>query len=552
MNTDYNKKVNLAIEACQNIDKNLSILSADTDKVKSYVYSSTKLPEMRGASVILDELNQDKIKQIFLKDYNLIEECLLFNKGGSVLAIVPTSMVFNIKSEIRKLYPQETHGLATITVVAEQIELSQLKSDFKAIVKRLSNKLKRAKEEKKAFPVYEVTPYARRCGSCGIRPANYKIKTGQDDTYLCKSCKTKRDKGGSGKTRFFDDFLCFLKSDLINYERILHKCKKLNQNIAIISDTDNPQDLSDISGEDRYIGVIYADGNEIGTKIEELKTPEAFVEFSEKLYDITEKSVFSALAKYISPKNTDDGRIILPYEIISIGGDDVFIILPANIALQVTNQLCKNLRERAKKSGMPQIENITFSVGVTIAKSNFPIYYIYDLVNQLLKNAKKKAKENQNEFKTAIDFMVFKSQGGEISNINDYREQILTDHKERGSLNQEFTLTFRPYFMDEFDKLINLVKKMNEEDFPKSKLYAIRESIEHGKENSMLQYLYMMVKSPEKERKLLQYVLPSTLLEDNRCSVPWIKGKEVPSKYVEYKTPIVDILEIYDFIREEP
>jgi CRISPR/Cas system-associated protein Cas10 (large subunit of type III CRISPR-Cas system) len=547
MNTDYAHKVISAIEACQ-IDEDLSILSADTDKVKSYVYSSTKLPEMRGASVILDELNQDKIKDILVKNYCLKEECLLFNKGGSVLAIVPTSMVYKIKSDIERLYPHNTHGLASITAVTEQIELPQLNSDFKAIVKRLSNKLKQAKEEKKAFPVYEVIPYARRCGSCGIRPANVIDNDSPDKPYLCKSCKMKREKGKGEKSEFLKKFMDFLEKVPENHkslDSIINKCKeqKINYN-----NLKSPKDLEDIEDENGYIGVIYADGNEIGAIIEELDSPGDFVEFSDKLYNITEKSVFSAIAEYINPSEAG----ILPFEIISIGGDDVFIILPANIALQVTNQLCKNLKDKTENSGMPQMKDITFSVGVTIAKSNFPIYYIYDLVNQLLKNAKKTAKKDPNNMKTAIDFMVFKSQGGEISNINDYREQILTDHKERGSLNQEFTLTFRPYFMDEFDKLINLVKKMNEEKFSKSKLYAIRESIEHGKENSMLQYLYMMVKSPEKERKLLQYVLPSTLLEDNRCSVPWIKGKDVPSKYVEYKTPIVDILEIYDFIREEP
>lgn len=54
----YPEFIEEAIKVCKEIDANISLLSADTDKINCYVYSSTKLPEMRGASIILDDLNQ--------------------------------------------------------------------------------------------------------------------------------------------------------------------------------------------------------------------------------------------------------------------------------------------------------------------------------------------------------------------------------------------------------------------------------------------------------------------------------------------------------------
>jgi len=539
----YIQEVESAIEACMSKDGSFSILSADTDKVKSYVYSSTKLPEMRGASIILDRLNQEMTEQIF-KNNSLPGSCLLLNKGGSILALVPTSLSTKIQSEIETLYLQETHGLASITVVIEQITKDKFHSEFKSIIRRLSNKLKQEKEQKRLFPVYEVIPYARRCQSCGIRPANVKRKVygSGDDEYLCKSCEYKRSQGeykendiNSGKTIFFKEFLDFLS------EGDKKRCLKqiLNQCLS------NARDLGEIGDKDGYIGVIYADGNEIGSKIEKLESPAEFVEFSEKLFRLTKDSLYSALANYISPKKIDN-RFILPFEIISIGGDDLFLILPANIALQVANQLCGSFEKGAADSQMETLKDATLSAGVLIAKDSFPVYYIFDLVNQLLKNAKKKAKSGD-AIKTAIDFMVFKSQGGEVSNIGNYRDQILTgnESKIRG-IDHIFELTFRPYFRDDFQKLLYFVKKLNQEKFPKSKLYMIRESLEEGRENSTIQYLYLMTKSLDREKQLLCTEFPALFLNNDFSFVPWKRVDK--TNHLEYKTPIVDILEIFDFI----
>ncbi|MBD3181260.1 hypothetical protein GF312_03140 [Candidatus Poribacteria bacterium] len=544
---DCTQKVKSAIETCHNIDDNgISILSGDTDKVKSYVYSSTRLPEMRGASIILDELNQEKTEKIF-RDNSLKAENLLFNKGGSLLALVPTLLGEKIKEEIKSLYLQETHGLASITVVTEPVKIEQLYNEFPKIIKRLSNRIKQEKEQKCLFPVYEVIPYARRCHSCGLRPANIKQIRQEREEYLCKSCQLKKLRGeyrageeSSGKTRFFNEFIDYITegNNRDCLRRIFDCC------------ISNARDLAEISDENGYIGVIYADGNEIGSKIESLEKPEHFVEFSEHIFKIIKKSLYSSVADYISPKKVGlDNRCILPIEIVSIGGDDLFIILPANIALQVANRLCENFENEVSKSSTIQLKDATLSVGVIIAKENFPIYYIYDLVDQTLKNAKKKAKSD-NEIKTAIDFMVFKSQGGEILDINKYRSQILRlgeSIRIQGVYNS-FRLTFRPYFKDEFDKLLSFVKRLNQENFSKSKLFNIRESIEMGREYSTLQYLYLISKASETEKFLLRSNFADNFMDRDISFIPWRKIGKTEHGYIEYRTPIVDIIEIFDFV----
>lgn len=555
----YADKINAAIEECQKFKSGISVLSADTDKVKSYVYSSTKLPEMRGASIILDGLNRDEVKEITAQGFKL-ETGILYNKGGSVLAIVPTSLCCEIKSRIEKIYPSKTDGQATITVVHEEVSEEEIRTDFKTIIKRLSNRLKEAKERKVIFPLREVIPYARLCQSCGIRPVNIKR---EEEIYLCLSCDNKRREGEyrpgekeSGKTLFFNNFLKYLKKHQCEVfaKRILEEYQELEPTITSVKEmtknADNARDLEDISDENGYIGVIYADGNEIGAIIEEkLKDAETFMKFSDSLYEITEESVFSALATYIYPKPVEHG-IIFPFEIISIGGDDVFMIVPAKIALQVDNRLCKNFKEKAQNSDVHELRGATLSAGVVIAKENFPIYYVYDLVNQLLKSAKKKAKSDLCDIKTAIDFMVLKSQGGEVSNIEGYRDNVLKLPTESSqNLDQEFKLTFRPYLLKDFKALLDFVVNLNRKDFPKSKLYSIRESLETSMGKSTLFYLYLMAKSKCDEKLILQQGFSKAFLGESDVP-PWkkIEPADDVHKYVEYQTPIVDILDIFDFV----
>jgi len=92
----------------------LCLLMGDTDAIKGYVYETQALPEIRGASQILVELEED-IRKLFRTQ--LAEECLIYCGGGGFLAIVPAGMAENLKQEIERLYLESTR-VATVTVVA--------------------------------------------------------------------------------------------------------------------------------------------------------------------------------------------------------------------------------------------------------------------------------------------------------------------------------------------------------------------------------------------------------------------------------------------------
>jgi hypothetical protein len=92
----------------------LSLILGDVDRVKSYVFDTSRLPSIRGASEILNDLNLQRVPHLIA--HYLAPECLIYAGGGSFLAVVPQSLADTLIEEVHKCYV-ETTGMATITCV---------------------------------------------------------------------------------------------------------------------------------------------------------------------------------------------------------------------------------------------------------------------------------------------------------------------------------------------------------------------------------------------------------------------------------------------------
>jgi CRISPR-associated protein Cmr2 len=233
----------------------------------------------------------------------------------------------------------------------------------------------------------------------------------------------------------------------------------------------------------RFVGYIYADGNNMGGYIQGIKTPQEYKQFSKDIFEATEKAVYIALATHLHPHQLQglvdpdnvnrNGNYIHPFEIVTIGGDDVLLIVPANKALAIaqtigeefekilininkaytTNQTYTvnkvhryHSNDNNPSVGINQCE-LSMSTGVLITAENTPIYYAQKLTNQLLKSAKETAKhlKKSGYFGGTIDFLVLKNVTMLSSNIKDFREEGLT--KKVGSNDLRFYAS--PYTLHE-------------------------------------------------------------------------------------------------------
>lgn len=238
-----------------------------------------------------------------------------------------------------------------------------------------------------------------------------------------------------------------------------------------------------------FVAYVYADGNNMGGFIQKIRDPNKYKEFSEDVSKAVEYAVYQALADNLHPRKLkgvndpesklQDGDLIHPFEILTIGGDDIILIVPANQALAIAKiigeqfeqilikqvslvdveikgeystkqpkqpiDLSKCHRYSSQDAALSQCQ-LSISTGVLITAYNTPIYYAKNLTEQLLKSAKKRAKKLRKAGYCGgtVDFLTMKSVTMISSKIEEFRKQALT--KERG---QKLRLYAAPYTLHE-------------------------------------------------------------------------------------------------------
>ncbi|MEN9224371.1 MAG: type III-B CRISPR-associated protein Cas10/Cmr2 [Thermostichus sp. DRC_bins_24] len=344
-----------------------------------------------------------------------------------------------------------------------------------------------------------------------------------------------------------------------------------------------------------FVAYIYADGNNMGGYIQKIKTPEQYQQFSRDVSEATEKAVYHALAQHLQAHQIQglqqdpdsyqnrNGQWIHPFEILTIGGDDVFMVVPAHKALDIAATICEQFERillaksqdpeqslnyaaqtpgiipqryqtRDSQGSSGQLCQLSSSVGVLIASEDTPIYYAQKLAEQLLKSAKtysKKLKLKDKDYSVAtLDFLALKSVTMIASNIKDFRKEALEIPKD----NHTLKLYASPYTVPEINGLLKTLHALKESGFPRSQLYQMRSFLEKGKRTATLNYLYFRTRLKEKAKPLMEE------FEQTWCKAktndghlpPWmhIPANANGSKNSTYETIWRDLVDLYAFVSE--
>lgn len=209
--------------------------------------------------------------------------------------------------------------------------------------------------------------------------------------------------------------------------------------------------------ERRLIAVVHADGNGLGQLLMDLKKqveekPERFVpvfsQFSKAIAHATEQSAQKATVEVLGPAMMNG---IFPARPIVLGGDDLTIIVRADLALSFAKRFLEMFANESKSalggiakehgiSGLPR--RLTACAGIAYGKASQPFHMLYGLAEELCGHAKNRAKARRNgqqaEVPTALSFHRIAT-----AMIDDYR----------GILDRELTLgdlrqTLECYFLD--------------------------------------------------------------------------------------------------------
>ncbi len=129
--------------------------------------------------------------------------------------------------------------------------------------------------------------------------------------------------------------------------------------------------------------------------------------------------------------NEDNGKKYLPLRPVIIGGDDVTFISNGILGLYLTERFIKHAEERL----------ITFSAGVVIIKTKYPISRTYELVESLTRRCKRiRRKKDINN--SAIDFLIVTQSVSEDADT--YINRVKTS--------MDKTLHFGPYWIGSDDE----------------------------------------------------------------------------------------------------
>ena len=640
-----------------NQNRQIGLVLGGATKIKGYFLESAKLPEIRGASALLDRINLEDIPALFGREiqdkqrYERIRkgfcertghtlsapECIIYAAGGNTLAFAPTSVVHQIADEIERIYTHETL-VANSVAVGDTFDLLELQyglnptqfwiEDFQtacekpetakithtyygsrdkegflkrkcfgeltsslagAQLKRREGNATPDRKMQRDLPTHvEIGPYQVRCESCERRPAVI-----NETKVLCEACTRKYVTGRATKkqlkrgeldhyTNSINKWLPantgengeYLLTDWISlYNKYVELFSDVSQNYE--RDPDGPNDLNDIaksSDRENYIAFIYADGNNMGAYLENIETPAQYRQFSERVFVTMQTAAFKALAK-LEPVwiKDDNDRYVFPFEIISIGGDDLLLIVPGSKVFEVVHAIGESFdsefnsyaklkeknnlhkSQRYMSTGWVDVQEMqpvfSMSLGFVIAEAHTPVAFLAHLAGCLLKSAKTRAKtliKDEIGYRGGtVDFLVLKSISMITSNLGDFRKKFY-------KADTKNSLTMRPFTLHELSGFIETIKAFKEGKFPQSQLYQLRESLKLGRQTSTLDYLYFRSRLDKKDgeqlRDQIEHNWHSTSDKDNNPGPWYAMLQESKTDKIGYETLLFDLIEAYDFI----
>jgi len=355
-------------------DYSFALLSGDADKVSRFINASSRLPDLRAGSQMVERATKAAVGVI--KDA-LGPECIIFSGGGGFLAVAPTSRADEILREAKDKFEAVTNGELTITVNSIVVDGAEMKMRFGDVWRDAMVKIRLKKLSAPSSParimVDEGVPL---CDNCGVRPAKH---------------PTRKILPYDAAPRY--EMLC----DVCYHRRVSREGRGV--------------ELEKIADERGLVAVIKADGDNLGrvldgTKIKEFKktvTPSRLSAISRMIDRVCKIELRSVVGKYGG-------------ECIYSGGDDLLAVLPGCRAFDCAVELSSAFnREMAGK--------LTLSAGVAVFDKKFPIYVALEAVSQLIENAKCQPE------KSSIDFEVISATEVTPDDIN-YKRRLY--YKERG------------------------------------------------------------------------------------------------------------------------
>jgi len=460
----------------------VDIIFGGAFSIKGYYEESNNPKQMRGASALLEKIFNDDIADI-LKECD--SEAVYSSIGGELFAALKAgegeNAVCKIKEKIEKLFDKKCQT-AQYAFICEEKATTLKELEDKDCYRKLKSSLhaKMDAERYNRFPDI-VAMNATGSKSDGLdkdyikpltpewidyyQPFIKDKKTGRnikpDGIEVCETCRLRpphwfaevEGKHSRGEPELLDVLVlctsCAKKEVAGRVSREDDENK--TQKFRYTGDTDITRfDELAYNGGDSggNIALLYADINSLGEAGKNMAPFSKDKDFHEKVDRHVEAAVSATLDELRKAQGEDKGL----YQVVSCAGDDVCILIPGEYALVTATTLARKFDEGLCDT--TYISNLHISVGVAVAPSHTAIEYFHDMVDQLLKSAKKFYHAlPDGEKKSCVDVYTIGGDGQTMTTLDD------KIHPERSLRSEQGFQSLFPMTVGDANKFITLLNR---------------------------------------------------------------------------------------------
>lgn len=449
------------------------LLLAEADKIQDLVlFHASTLREVVGASALLTRFCQEIPEDVL----NLPKEDIIVNDGGSFRLLFDDEQeAVTTGQKLADFYYMVT-GAQMSVACPEPWDGTE--KGFKKANRRAGRLLRSAKRHREAASTVHMPPVAF-CSSAGVDLAARYDKTTRhetNETYLSRTSLYKNRERDKVATRigFRRRFARYLDGFDNWYREV--QWPESAEDVGSKGDYD-PRD---------YVAYLVADGNGMGKIFNRCANPSSLRDLSQKLTQIVCQSLAVPTNKLMKSHVGPQGKRFIPVLPLILGGDDLFVLLPAPWAISFAQWFCEAFDElmNAHLATMPELAGTRASMAaaVVICKSSFPFHLAHERGEKLLESAKRLGKYQASQTRSTVTF-----------------EVITGNDSVQGSSDGErvFYPSLRPYWTSE--------AKEDKDSIPLQRLLQARFDLDAipQKRRAQLRRLFMDVTLQTKNRDLL-------------------------------------------------
>lgn len=412
------------------------LYGASVQGIQSFIFQTNKLKEIVGASQIVDNICTSKFRDYCKSIGHILkEDNLIMSAAGNIKYLIEDKdtcekIVLSFPSEISNYAPGITVSQAVVACT----------EDLKADIDKLERRLK-TQRNIPSMPVdigFMGMKRARRTGGVAIEK--------RKSDFIDRATLKKIDTPEKDTLNLFEKF-SGTKVKVIDVPFNLNKITEQEENA--------------------WIAIVHADGNGLGVLLSNMskelggdkeKVRSSFSRFSKELEIATQEAAQVAFHKVIGEENLKEilekKELLFPLRPVILGGDDLTLIIRADLAFEFATSYLKAFEERTKarfeELNIQSLKGgLTVCAGIAYIKTSYPFHYGVQLAEELTGAAKKYSKE-LNPTKAPSSLYFYKVQSSFIEHLPDMMDRTRLAKASKIDFNRG------PYLLNKVDDRANV------------------------------------------------------------------------------------------------